>query len=263
MVGMNGPTVLFLCTILWRTSTGHNREVFYLMALWIVKIIYSVDCRWMKCKYVYGAIRENQTTGMKTCPSITLFTYPTTNSLWSNPRPQRRQGLRLTSSASENDYTYIETKERGPANVSSPRLSQALQLPLSAYYCIPLHPYGLFVHKNAGTDNHMMAFTWDGEVLSEGSVRVCNRHREGGWSTVKTTIHGLLTVASAQPLHLYKNYSAEARTTTQTVAVISNVTQDKYSKPYRCTNLNHNHCQQQLEQLRSAHQMVTHFRHIS
>jgi len=89
----------------------------------------------MKYKYVYehwwnNTISDNQTTGMKTCPSITMFTYPTTNSQRLNPGPPWRQGLRPTSSASESDYTYTKEKERGPADVSSPRLSQALQLPL-------------------------------------------------------------------------------------------------------------------------------------
>lgn len=131
MVGMKGPTVLFLSATLWRTSTGHNREGFYLTVLWIVKIIYSVNGRWMK--YVQICVRS--TGGIILSGRIKLLGWKpvpvlTTNSLRSNSGPPRRQGLWLTSSASENAYTFTRAKERGPAAVSSPHLSRALQLPL-------------------------------------------------------------------------------------------------------------------------------------
>jgi len=177
MVGMNALPVLFLSTILWCTSTGHKREGFYLTALWIAKIIYSVDGRWMKYKYVYehwwnNTIRENQTNGMKTCPSITLFTYPTTKSLRSIPGPPRRQGLRLASSASENDYIYTKAKEKGPADVSSTRLSQALQLPL---LCTLLYS---FTHRKAILFKRMLVqitIWW----LSHEMVKFCQRGLQG------------------------------------------------------------------------------------
>jgi hypothetical protein len=136
-------------------------------------------------KYAYGALEEwycqgkTKVLGVKPIP-VPLCSNTQLRMACDQPLASVETGRRLTSSASANDCSYNKATQRSPADVSP-----------SAYF--PVFPYSstaIFFDRNAGTDKHMTAFRWDGEILSGRFVWVRKRHREGGQRTVNTSIHG-------------------------------------------------------------------------